>query len=1275
MADAIPVRVTYGQRARALRFEVQDRTGIRPPYPRSLVAFRRLRAALDRYVALMDASRNIIRMRAAQALEVPRMRGNEGFRAEFGRLGRIAVDPFDLDTPNSAGLLGGEPARLLARAKNQHRRDGASFVFSSWRKESPDPYGLDDVQVNDRIAVIGGVLVQDNTLDFVRASEIVARLAGGPYLIKIKFVREQEEGVYTIEDAFQPLRRQKRGDEIVEVRPTTRPGLLVGIDTLYYQAAYPMSAVIYGLYPIRAPNAANLAPMRAGDLNCVARVAIAHLETSKRGNLTDATREKIRDWEAGVHDTGARLQDLAGLEMAIRRGIVVRDIAGETLHDSGKYQAARHLPVEITLHNGHAWGPELRFPQARSVSIYSGDVWEAIRGAVEDGPMAVWLLGRGEGRRLTIDQFVLQDGRTYRTQSVHDTLKVACQTLAPEDPEALAQRVFGENHAASVVAREKNGWRPTPVGLLEEVQASCVEHGHGGLWNAERYHVSEVVCIDMKACYPASFQGRGEAAPWFSRFGHPGSQMVRLAINGPLPSDIGTGFARVRSFGFAEECHPVIPAWFGGHLAREQWAPTALLIYLVETGLLVHLEVTEALISLKPQQSVWLPDSRDQACSVIGKFTQGAKADGKHMTRRLITDQGELDYLVDDCRKSGTLVGAPELGPLGWVLTYYCGAQPQYTHLRSSMLAYAHINLLEMLRRFTPLEAVRVATDSIYITKGAMARLGGVPAFVAPSPCTCNERFCMDCLDESPILPDVGPAQWRDKGEMLRPPQQHACYAPGVDDWGMRHSFEDSSAPSHADPLARHALCYLNGGGGTGKTTRAIELYRVRDPTVFTPTHRLAKEMRSRGVRAQTYHSFFRWSGRQDWSPEVMGQKFVPRVVIWDEVCTVPRAILAVFLEWLVAKGVQVVCCGDQGQPPPITGEPPHKWLRHHADYYEEISTDYRSKDVELRALKQRMRLKSDVVQCAEMRASLPGCAGWTEFKSLWSPADLILVTRKAPRDRAQQLLFEHHSEAFPSEPVPLLYRPRDTRRQNGLVTIPGALLEDGHPVQEELVLNDVVEVSVATAREVVGGAWPDFCLGYAMTIHSSQGLTIESPRRVWIVDDRVAWSSLSYLAVSRVQYLQQLRRCCPPPVKDKAGSTYAEDPNAVRSIIARKIQGYRRSDASSGRSFTLTVDDVLDLREHQRDRCSECDDRIRWICQARDSKQFSVDRLDRAQGHTRDNIRLACLECTRTRGSVIASPPASIDDMGDLLEEDARRGPVCQFYPDEDSDDRCLYW
>ena len=71
--------------------------------------------------------------------------------------------------------------------------------------------------------------------------------------------------------------------------------------------------------------------------------------------------------------------------------------------------------------------------------------------------------------------------------------------------------------------------------------------------------------------------------------------------------------------------------------------------------------VTEALIAFEKQTEVWLPENRNQGCSTIGKFCQGAKANGKRLTRCLITDQ------------SGCLVGASERCPADWILTYYDG--------------------------------------------------------------------------------------------------------------------------------------------------------------------------------------------------------------------------------------------------------------------------------------------------------------------------------------------------------------------------------------------------------------------------------------------------------------------------------------------------------------------------------------------------------------------------------------------------------------------------
>ncbi|MEW8689191.1 MAG: hypothetical protein AB2556_25495 [Candidatus Thiodiazotropha sp.] len=109
--------------------------------------------------------------------------------------------------------------------------------------------------------------------------------------------------------------------------------------------------------------------------------------------------------------------------------------------------------------------------------------------------------------------------------------------------------------------------------------------------------------------------------------------------------------------------------------------------------------------------------------------------------------------------------------------------------------------------------------------------------------------------------------------------------------------------------------------------------------------------MWARGAKAQTYHSFFRWCDQTEWTPERIGQKYIPCVIIWDEVCTVPLLILETFLDWLDCRGVQVVCCSDQGQPPPIAGEMPHDWLQRRADYYEEVLADHTAKEPALKAL------------------------------------------------------------------------------------------------------------------------------------------------------------------------------------------------------------------------------------------------------------------------------------------------------------------------------------
>ena len=184
----------------------------------------------------------------------------------------------------------------------------------------------------------------------------------------------------------------------------------------------------------------------------------------------------------------------------------------------------------------------------------------------------------------------------------------------------------------------------------------------------------------------------------------------------------------------------------------------------------------------------------------------------------------------------------------------------------------------------------------------------------------------------------------------------------------------------------------------------------------------------------------------------------------------------------------------------------------------EKIETDYRAKDSELKALKKRIRLQSDSVQCQEMRLSISDIE-WDDFIKDWNPSDIILTSRHNERTQVQELLFEYHKEHFPEQKVPLIYCPKDTRKQNIMMTIPGT------NQKEELVLNDIVYVDKLIAEKCLDGKFLDWNLGYSMNIHSSQGLTISDPQKVWIIDDFLQWSNIAYLAVSRVEYLHQLKR------------------------------------------------------------------------------------------------------------------------------------------------------
>ena len=127
-------------------------------------------------------------------------------------------------------------------------------------------------------------------------------------------------------------------------------------------------------------------------------------------------------------------------------------------------------------------------------------------------------------------------------------------------------------------------------------------------------------------------------------------------------------------------------------------------------------------------------------------------------------------------------------------------------------------------------------------------------------------------------------------------------------------------------------------------------------------------------------------------------------------------------------------------------------------------------------------------MQCRKTRKAPPSCLGCDRFVEAWKPSDLILTSRQKVRDQAQKFLFQRHKERFQGSEVPLLYHPNDSRKQNTLVTIPGT------NQKQQLVLNDIKGVTIKAAEAAI--QIDDWRLGYALTVHSSQGLTIKDPKK-----------------------------------------------------------------------------------------------------------------------------------------------------------------------------------
>ncbi|RHZ64217.1 hypothetical protein Glove_326g94 [Diversispora epigaea] len=234
-----------------------------------------------------------------------------------------------------------------------------------------------------------------------------------------------------------------------------------------------------------------------------------------------------------------------------------------------------------------------------------------------------------------------------------------------------------------------------------------------------------------------------------------------------------------------------------------------------QTRILEDLTVEEAIISLTQQTKVWLPENQDVSCAIIDKLTQG--------------DEGELDFLIKDCTDAETFTDRK----------------------KSSILAYAHINLLEMIRKFELNEIV-------------FYKIEKVPAFFKQVETKSNSNLCLHidypscamCIDPGELLiySKSEYVKWIKEFQKTKMSLvNYGCekiYSPVINivywsknrHWKSIKEILDSTTPLIHDLITKYRNSYLNGEGRSGKTTRAIRIFKDINMVILTHTNALAKD-------------------------------------------------------------------------------------------------------------------------------------------------------------------------------------------------------------------------------------------------------------------------------------------------------------------------------------------------------------------------------------------------------------------------------------------------
>ena len=101
----------------------------------------------------------------------------------------------DLDdqVPLPVRLQADRWVEILNVAKDEFEVDGASAVFSTCRMEENDPLDIGDIEIADGMHARAGRLALNARMTDVRATQLLAALQEGNFIMRLKFLCENDD--------------------------------------------------------------------------------------------------------------------------------------------------------------------------------------------------------------------------------------------------------------------------------------------------------------------------------------------------------------------------------------------------------------------------------------------------------------------------------------------------------------------------------------------------------------------------------------------------------------------------------------------------------------------------------------------------------------------------------------------------------------------------------------------------------------------------------------------------------------------------------------------------------------------------------------------------------------------------------------------------------------------------------------------------------------------------------------------------------------------------